>query len=289
MVRAATSSSRGAGPRRPTTRRAPTPTARSGRRRPGRQRRRPGGAARAARDAGAVRPPGCASAAPGADHAGAPAESSRRSPHGRRRVVASGGAGTFTVQDGCSRSPSAARCGCGSPGCSRSAARRARGRGEAVPRAHDRHAVRRGRRPHPPGERRGASSLRRAGDRCLTALELGGEAAYFREDVVFGLDAAIAFENGRVPSSAGELNLVHLRGAGALLLATAACPSPSTWRRARRCGSRSRRSSAGSARSRRGSDRSSTTRTTRRVAVGSSGQGRGARRPRRPWRSGGPP
>lgn len=62
--------------------------------------------------------------------------------------------------------------------------------------------------------------LLRTGDRRLTALELGGEAAYFREDVVCGLDAGIAFENGRVPSSAGELNLVHIRGGGSLLLAT---------------------------------------------------------------------
>lgn len=58
----------------------------------------------------------------------------------------------------------------------------------------------------------------------FTALELGGEAAYFREDAVFGFEAALAFENGRVPSPAAELNLVHLRGAGALLLATAAEP-----------------------------------------------------------------
>jgi uncharacterized protein (AIM24 family) len=66
--------------------------------------------------------------------------------------------------------------------------------------------------------------LLRAGDRRLTAIELGGEAAYFREDAVCGLDGSIAFENGRVPSSAGELNLVHIRGEGALLLATRGAP-----------------------------------------------------------------
>ncbi|WP_242344670.1 tetratricopeptide repeat protein [Anaeromyxobacter terrae] len=66
--------------------------------------------------------------------------------------------------------------------------------------------------------------LLRAGDRRLTALELGGEAAYFREDAVCGLDAGIAFENGRVPSSAGELNLVHIRGHGALLVASRGAP-----------------------------------------------------------------
>lgn len=66
--------------------------------------------------------------------------------------------------------------------------------------------------------------LLRAGERRLTAIELGGEAAYFREDAVCGLDGSIAFENGRVPSSAGELNLVHIRGEGALLLATRGAP-----------------------------------------------------------------
>jgi Flp pilus assembly protein TadD len=66
--------------------------------------------------------------------------------------------------------------------------------------------------------------LLRAGDRRLGALALGGEAAYFREDVVCGLEAGIAFENGRVPSSAGELNLVHIRGQGAVLLATRGAP-----------------------------------------------------------------
>jgi Flp pilus assembly protein TadD/uncharacterized protein (AIM24 family) len=66
--------------------------------------------------------------------------------------------------------------------------------------------------------------LVRAGGRRFTALELFGEAAYFREDAVFGFDASLAFENGRVPSTAAELNLVHLRGEGALLLVTAAEP-----------------------------------------------------------------
>jgi uncharacterized protein (AIM24 family) len=168
--------------------------------------------------------PDAASAAPGADHARAPAELASLSAWAAARVVASGGAGTFTVQDGVLAVAV---------------------RGEARVRLTGLFAVRgsvalagevkrfRGRTTDTPfGE--GAARIHRvsgegvlllrAGDRCLTALELGGEAAYFREDVVCGLDAAIAFENGRVPSSAGELNLVHIRGAGALLLATRGVP-----------------------------------------------------------------
>jgi uncharacterized protein (AIM24 family) len=57
--------------------------------------------------------------------------------------------------------------------------------------------------------------------RRFTALDLGIDAAYLREEVVFGFEEGIAFENGRVPSSsAAELNLVHLRGRGRFLLAT---------------------------------------------------------------------
>jgi tetratricopeptide (TPR) repeat protein len=66
--------------------------------------------------------------------------------------------------------------------------------------------------------------LFRGAGRRFTALELGGEAAYFREDALFGFEDALAFENGRVPSTAAELNLVHLRGTGTLLLATAGEP-----------------------------------------------------------------
>lgn len=63
------------------------------------------------------------------------------------------------------------------------------------------------------------------GGRRFTALELGGDAVYLREAVVFGFEDGLAFENGRVPSSAGaELSLVHLRGEGNLLLVTAGAP-----------------------------------------------------------------
>lgn len=70
----------------------------------------------------------------------------------------------------------------------------------------------------------GALFFRVAGRR-FTALDLGGEAAYFREEAVFGFEGGVAFENGRVPSQvAAELNLVHLRGHGRFLLVTAGEP-----------------------------------------------------------------
>ena len=59
--------------------------------------------------------------------------------------------------------------------------------------------------------------------RTFTALELGDEPAYFREEALFALEESVVFENGRVPSRAGgyDLHLVHLRGRGKLLLVTA--------------------------------------------------------------------
>jgi Flp pilus assembly protein TadD/uncharacterized protein (AIM24 family) len=63
--------------------------------------------------------------------------------------------------------------------------------------------------------------LFRATGRRLTPLDLAGETAYLREEVVFAFEGALAFENGRVPSQApAELNLVHLRGRGAVVLVT---------------------------------------------------------------------
>jgi uncharacterized protein (AIM24 family) len=61
--------------------------------------------------------------------------------------------------------------------------------------------------------------LRSAGRR-FTVLELGGETGYFREAVVFGFQEQVAFENGRLPSPSGGLDLVHLRGRGRLVLVT---------------------------------------------------------------------
>jgi uncharacterized protein (AIM24 family) len=70
----------------------------------------------------------------------------------------------------------------------------------------------------------GALLLGAAGRR-FTVAALAGEAAFFREDAVFGFEEGVAYENGRVPSAgAGELRLVHLRGAGSVLLATAGEP-----------------------------------------------------------------
>jgi tetratricopeptide (TPR) repeat protein len=63
--------------------------------------------------------------------------------------------------------------------------------------------------------------LYRTADRRLTALDLGPDAVYLREESLFAFDGGIAFENGRVPSSiSAELHLVHLRGRGRFLLAT---------------------------------------------------------------------
>lgn len=67
--------------------------------------------------------------------------------------------------------------------------------------------------------------LFRTGRRRFTILDLGPDAAYLREEALFGFEEGIAFENGRVPSSvSGELHLVHLRGRGRFLLATAGDP-----------------------------------------------------------------
>jgi len=63
--------------------------------------------------------------------------------------------------------------------------------------------------------------LFRTAARRFTALDLGPDAAYLREEALFGFEGGIAFENGRVPSSiSAELHLVHLRGRGRFLLAT---------------------------------------------------------------------
>jgi uncharacterized protein (AIM24 family) len=61
--------------------------------------------------------------------------------------------------------------------------------------------------------------------RTFTALELGDEPAYFREETLFAFEESIVFENGRVPSRGGyDLHLVHLRGRGKLLLVTVGTP-----------------------------------------------------------------
>jgi Flp pilus assembly protein TadD/uncharacterized protein (AIM24 family) len=61
--------------------------------------------------------------------------------------------------------------------------------------------------------------------RHFTAIELGDEPAYFREEMLFAFQESIVFENGRVPSKNGyDLHLVHLRGRGRLMLVTAGLP-----------------------------------------------------------------
>jgi uncharacterized protein (AIM24 family) len=61
--------------------------------------------------------------------------------------------------------------------------------------------------------------------RRFTALELADEPAYFREETLFAFEESVLFENGRVPSKGGpDLHLVHVRGRGKLLLATAGTP-----------------------------------------------------------------
>jgi uncharacterized protein (AIM24 family) len=65
--------------------------------------------------------------------------------------------------------------------------------------------------------------LRLAGRR-FTVLDLGGDAGFFREAVVFGFEEPVAFENGRLASPDGDVDLVHLRGRGRVVLRTAGEP-----------------------------------------------------------------
>ena len=63
--------------------------------------------------------------------------------------------------------------------------------------------------------------LLHAGEAWFAALRLEEESAYFREEVVSGFEATVQFENGRIAARPGpDLDLVHLRGPGALLLRT---------------------------------------------------------------------
>ncbi len=55
--------------------------------------------------------------------------------------------------------------------------------------------------------------------RIFTPVDLDDEAAYLVEDVLFGFEDSLWYENGRVPSKAPpDLNLVHVRGRGKALL-----------------------------------------------------------------------
>jgi uncharacterized protein (AIM24 family) len=58
----------------------------------------------------------------------------------------------------------------------------------------------------------------------FAVLDLGGESGYFREAVVFGFEAPVAWENGRLAADGGDLDLVHLRGRGRVVLRTGGEP-----------------------------------------------------------------
>jgi hypothetical protein len=58
-------------------------------------------------------------------------------------------------------------------------------------------------------------------DRVFTQLDLADENAFLREDCVYAFEESLVFENGRVPSKVSpDLQLVHLRGSGRLLIVT---------------------------------------------------------------------
>lgn len=66
---------------------------------------------------------------------------------------------------------------------------------------------------------RGVLFIEPAGRRTFQAVDLGDESAYFRDECVFAFEEPVMFENGRVPSEvAPDLDLVHLRGNGKVLL-----------------------------------------------------------------------
>lgn len=66
---------------------------------------------------------------------------------------------------------------------------------------------------------RGVLHLEPADKRTFLAVDLGEDSAYFRDENVFAFEEAVMFENGRVPSDiAPDLDLVHLRGQGQVLL-----------------------------------------------------------------------
>jgi uncharacterized protein (AIM24 family) len=66
---------------------------------------------------------------------------------------------------------------------------------------------------------RGVLHLEPADKRGFLAVDLGEDSAYFRDEYVFAFEEPVMFENGRVPSDiAPDLDLVHLRGQGKVLL-----------------------------------------------------------------------
>jgi uncharacterized protein (AIM24 family) len=68
----------------------------------------------------------------------------------------------------------------------------------------------------------GVLFLEPAQSRSFLAVDLGDAGAYLREECVFAFEEAVAFENGKVPSDvAPDLDLVHLRGQGRVVLSLA--------------------------------------------------------------------
>jgi uncharacterized protein (AIM24 family) len=66
---------------------------------------------------------------------------------------------------------------------------------------------------------RGMLFIEPAERHVFQAVDLGEESAYFRDECVFAFEEPVMFENGRVPSDvAPDLDLVHLRGNGKVLL-----------------------------------------------------------------------
>ncbi|NTX62999.1 tetratricopeptide repeat protein [Myxococcus sp. CA051A] len=65
----------------------------------------------------------------------------------------------------------------------------------------------------------GVLHLEPAERRTFLVVDLGEDSAYFRDENVFAFEEPVMFENGRVPSDiAPDLDLVHLRGQGQVLL-----------------------------------------------------------------------
>ncbi|WP_338865407.1 tetratricopeptide repeat protein [Myxococcus stipitatus] len=66
---------------------------------------------------------------------------------------------------------------------------------------------------------KGVLHLEPAEHRVFLSVDLGEDSAYFRDENVFAFEEPVMFENGRVPSDiAPDLDLVHLRGQGQVLL-----------------------------------------------------------------------
>ncbi|WP_164018370.1 tetratricopeptide repeat protein [Pyxidicoccus trucidator] len=66
---------------------------------------------------------------------------------------------------------------------------------------------------------RGVLYMEPSEKRTFLAVDLGEDSAYFRDECIFAFEEPVMFENGRVPSDiAPDLDLVHLRGQGRVLL-----------------------------------------------------------------------